>query len=218
MPALLYILLAALLVLPNRLGAQTGGADLFVTGGIFRPMQPFPSVPDSEFPTAAYLEGRGPAIGVGGQWQPSSLPVALRFSWLHARPALRRTQPDHHGDWATAATVNMLLADAVIRGPKAAVLQPHLLVGAGVKRYRFGFSPEDEHGPSWLGVRSTDGTVRVGAGADLSFGRYGFQIEASNYMSRFATRSPDGAPEGHRDSAEIQHDLVYTAGLRVRLF
>jgi hypothetical protein len=218
MPALLIILLGSLLFLPGSVAAQRHGPDVLLLGGSFRPMQPFPSVPDAEYPTAAYLRDGGLALGIGAEWRTPWFPVPLRASWMHASATLHRAYADRSDARLTSATVNTVMFDAIFRGPRLSFVQPHVLVGGGIKTYRLQFTADDEAARRWLGSRSADPALRMGLGADVAFGRYGLLLEASDHMSRFRSRSPDDAPAGYRNMGELQHDLTYTLGLRARLF
>jgi hypothetical protein len=213
------ILIACALLVPGHLPAQASRIDLVVHGGLFRPMQSFPGVEEGGTTTAAYLEASGAAFGVGAEARLPGIPVGLRASLFHARPEFHRSGPSHTDPIVvTDATVNLLVADAVISGPRISALRPYLLLGAGIKYYHLRFAQDDAAGRERLGERTSDPTVRLGLGLDLAVGRYGLRLEGSNHTSLFDGNPGYTGPEGAPVRSEVQHDLVYTVGLRVPVF
>ena len=103
-----------------------------------------------------------------------------------------------------------LTGDLVLRPiPRLLVLQPYLLVGAGVKRYDFEFQ-DAGGGVEAFDDSTTDFALHGGLGFDLGLGPLALVVEASDYISWF---EPEGA-----DDSEMQHDLFLMAGIRVGLF
>jgi hypothetical protein len=206
------------LLLPSAVQAQATTVDWIATVGVARPMQSLPPVPTGNSFTGAYLEQSGVALGVGAELQFPGFPVSFRASALRGTPNLHRGGAEP-GDpiMVTPASLTFVSTDVVVPVLRVSALRPFFTVGAGVKLYRFQFSPEDAAGREWLSERVTSSGARLGVGSDVTLGAVSLRVEAVNASSLF--EAPDGAGASTRmERTRFQHDLVYSVGLRMRLF
>jgi len=105
---------------------------------------------------------------------------------------------------AARATLLTATVAAVFRPlPQIILVQPHFVVGAGVKRYDF--DPRDMEGESWTAVLRDQTRVTGQLGAGMSLSLLGFRpaIELGAFLSRF---EPGEASAGS-ESSEFQTDL-----------
>ena len=85
--------------------------------------------------------------------------------------------------------------------PRIVVVQPYLLLGAGVKKYSF----NTEGGT--FGSDRNDFTWHLGAGADMKVGPIALVAEISDYISSFKN-------EGTEES-KLQNDVFLMVGFRI---
>jgi hypothetical protein len=104
---------------------------------------------------------------------------------------------------AGRTTVLAVAADAVFRSRRAVLVQPYLVLGAGLRQYAFDAADT-------AGFRdASDPALHLGGGLDLGFRSFSLNAEVGDYISRF---------ELEGDDARIQHDLFLTVGFSVGLF
>ena len=111
---------------------------------------------------------------------------------------------------AARATLLTATVAAVFRPlPQIILFQPHLVVGAGVKRYDF--DPRAMEGESWRAVLrdQTRVTGQLGAGMSLSLLGFRPMIELGAFLSRFEA----GEASAGSESSEFQTDLFLMVSL-----
>ncbi|MBX6363780.1 MAG: hypothetical protein IRZ00_07925 [Gemmatimonadetes bacterium] len=148
------------------------------------------------------------AVGLGLELDAPRLRLGVRAAVDYATaPTLVA-----HGFTVDSAGVGLLVAgaDVVLRPLDGrARVRPFLAAGAGLKRY---LVPEAGLTRALAGVLPSDRTdpaLHGAAGAEARWGPIGVVAEAGDYVSWFLAPST-----GHQ---RVQHDLLVTLGLRLRL-
>ena len=206
----LILLLAAL---ASATSAAAQRVEVLPLAGLYRPIQSLPGVRDGEQRLGSRIDNAIVA-GVAGEARLIG-PFSARATVLRASPDL--LVYDSTGPRRAPARVTILAADLIVTGPRIAFVQPYLLLGTGTKHYAFSAAALGGAAAAEYADDRRDGVGHAGGGLKANLGRIGASVEMSNYSSVFGSASEPGPGEPDA-SAERQHDLVYTVGLRVRVF
>ena len=188
------VMTMTLALLAGPAAAQLPGINVHV-GARVGAFMPLGSVVESGLGESKWKSG----LGVG-----ASIELDIPFSPINVRAnvdAALGTSLETDGQEAGAeGDIVALTGDLVFRPlPRIATLQPYLLLGGGVKQYKF-----DDSG-TFSDV--SDFTGHIGAGADLKVGPLAVLVEASDYISSFKNES--------NGEGKLQNDLFLMVGFRI---
>lgn len=175
--------------------ASSGQVRLVPQVGLYAPTTDLPSPGD-----AVEFGKRESSLAFG-----AALEVAnFRLGVLHATDGDVPIEGVGCTDCARS-TVTTATASLVIRPlPRIAVVQPFVLLGAGVKRYDFTVEDLEDEGAQAVLSDENDLTGHLGLGVELGLGGLSLLVELQDLVNRF---DPEGADAG------FQHDLFLTVGL-----
>ncbi len=194
--------------------AQAQRIELLPLSGIYRPLQSLPLVADGNDRFGSKL-GSGIAVGLAVEARLIG-PFGARATVLRVAPDL--LVYDEPEPREAPARVNILAADLVVSGPRISLARPYLLLGTGTKRYSFSAASLGGAAAAEYGPNRRSSTGHIGAGVRSDFGRVGASLEMSDYTSTFRSASEPGSEASAASSSARQHDLVYSLGLRIRVF
>lgn len=200
----------AMLLGPSAAAAQLPRVDVIPFAGAYRPIQALPLVREDGQDVAASLAD-GFAAGAAAEVRVLG-PLRIRGTWLRAHTELAvgsTAESTRRGD----ARVDILAADLVVSAPRLGIARPYLLVGTGTKRYVFDREAMGAGASEAFGDGRSDRTGHLGLGVELNARRFGIRVEASDYTSVFRSAQAGSSSAGSR-----QHDLLYSASIRLRAF
>jgi opacity protein-like surface antigen len=195
MKRLVYTLTLLLLAAPaGALHAQGIGWTLTPKVGFFTPLTNLSETSDSESKLATAL-----ALGLSLELDFRATPLAVR---ANADIATNSEVESEDGSTLAADQLN-LVGDLLFRPfSRNYIVQPYLLVGAGLKRYSLS---DDEFD---ISTSEQMFTAHVGAGVIFDLGSVKLSAELSDYISSWDASATE---------SKGQHDIFGMVGLRIPL-
>lgn len=141
------------------------------------------------------------ALGLGVEFGVPFLPFNVRANIDYASDASVTTEGLDRD--AGRTTLLAVVGDAVLRFPRAVLVQPYAFAGGGLKQYAFDTDRPEEFRDS------SDPTVHLGAGLDFGFSGFSLNAEVADYISWYELRGGDST---------LQHDVFLTIGVAVTMF
>jgi hypothetical protein len=209
----LFAVLFALPAIPTPAHAQTS-VRLIPKVGLYMPLAAMGEVreDDGSWVRAGRRSaslGWGLALEAGPAREGTSLRAQLVYGTDSRVPV---GGFDCHDCSVRSSVLNANLAAVVRPVPRLVLVQPHLVLGAGVKRY--GFEPSDARNEGWTGVlrNQTRPSLQLGAGAEASLLGLRTQWELAGFVSPFRMESDS---EGSSGNSRLQSDLFLTLSIPI---
>lgn len=211
---------------PEALAAQVPGSAVRISpvAGWYQPTQNLGSVAEAGADNILSTESSvmlgvtveapvpGSSIGLRGQilFAPTSGLSTRRFTGFEpCGTSCERATYTH--DPLTSGSVLLGVVDAVVRGPRVAMIRPYAAIGGGLRRYDF---ERASLSPAFAEALTGDATrfvAHVGIGVVAAVGRAEISVEAGDYLGRYTVGDPSG-----ESTDSMQHDFGITAGIRLR--
>jgi opacity protein-like surface antigen len=197
MKRLLFVLAAAALAAPAAVHAQS--ITVTPSAGLYIPASDFYHLRDDA--QRATIEKEG-TLGLGLNVEFGSLRGSIAYatgSQINDRDGVVNQENIGEG------TVLAIAGDFVFRPiPRIVVVQPYLLLGAGLRREDYSY--EDDGIRDAFPEGQSDFAFHAGIGADVMFGKIGIVAEITDFI----TQEPTGEWS--------QHDAFGFVGLKFRVF